>query len=50
MALEVTLRTPVALEALRAIATTVDGAIPGVGTITRPEDFDLAIAAGAAFA
>ena len=47
--LEVTLRTPVALQAIRAIADAVDGAIVGVGTITRPEDFDLAIAAGARF-
>ena len=47
--LEVTLRTAVALQAVRAIADAVDGAIVGVGTITRPEDFDLAIAAGARF-
>ena len=47
--LEVTLRTPVALEAIRAIANAVNGAIVGVGTITRPEDFELAIAAGAQF-
>ena len=47
--LEVTLRTPVALQAIRAIADAVDGAIVGVGTITRPDDFDLAIAAGARF-
>ena len=47
--LEVTLRTAVALQAVRAIADAVDGAIVGVGTITRPEDFDFAIAAGAHF-
>jgi 2-dehydro-3-deoxyphosphogluconate aldolase/(4S)-4-hydroxy-2-oxoglutarate aldolase len=47
--LEVTLRTAVALQAVRAIADAVEGAIVGVGTITRPEDFDLAIAAGARF-
>ena len=47
--LEVTLRTPVALDAIRAIAKAVAGAIIGVGTITRPEDFELAIAAGATF-
>ena len=47
--LEVTLRTAVAMQAVRAIADAVDGAIVGVGTITRPEDFDLAIAAGARF-
>ena len=47
--LEVTLRTPVALAAIRAIADAVEGAIVGVGTITRPEDFEIAIAAGARF-
>jgi 2-dehydro-3-deoxyphosphogluconate aldolase/(4S)-4-hydroxy-2-oxoglutarate aldolase len=47
--LEVTLRTGVALKAIRAITDAVDNAIVGVGTITRPEDFDLAIAAGARF-
>ena len=47
--LEVTLRTPVALEAIRAIASEVEDAIVGVGTITRPEDFALAAAAGARF-
>jgi len=35
------------LQAVRAIADAVDGAIVGVGTITRPEDFDLADAAKA---
>ncbi len=47
--LEVTLRTPVALDAIRAIASEVGDAIVGVGTITRPEDFALAAAAGARF-
>ena len=47
--LEVTLRTPVALDAIRAIASEVDDALVGVGTITRPEDFALAAAAGARF-
>jgi 2-dehydro-3-deoxyphosphogluconate aldolase/(4S)-4-hydroxy-2-oxoglutarate aldolase len=32
-AIEITLRTPVALEAIRAVADEVDGAIPGAGTI-----------------
>src|SRR5207249_5262548 len=45
--LEVTLRTPVALEAIRAIASEVGEAIIGVGTISRPEDFVEAAAAGA---
>ena len=47
--LEVTLRTPVALEAIRAIASEVGEAIIGVGTISRPEDFVEAAAAGARF-
>ena len=47
--LEVTLRTPVALEAIRAMAKSVKDAIVGVGTISRPEDFDAARAAGALF-
>jgi 2-dehydro-3-deoxyphosphogluconate aldolase / (4S)-4-hydroxy-2-oxoglutarate aldolase len=47
--LEVTLRTPVALQAIRAIATEVEDAIVGVGTISRPEDFVQAAAAGARF-
>jgi 2-dehydro-3-deoxyphosphogluconate aldolase / (4S)-4-hydroxy-2-oxoglutarate aldolase len=47
--LEVTLRTPVALDAVAAIAREVGDAIVGVGTITRPEDFDAALAAGARF-
>ena len=47
--LEVTLRTPAALEAIRAIASEVDDALVGVGTITRPDDFALAAAAGARF-
>ena len=47
--LEVTLRTPVALEAIRAIAAQVKGAIVGVGTISRPEDFAQAADAGAMF-
>ena len=46
--LEVTLRTPAALDALRAIAqSNVGEAIVGVGTISRPEDFIEAAAAGA---
>jgi len=47
--LELTLRTPVALQAIEAIAREVEGAIVGVGTITRPEDFDQSIKAGAVF-
>ena len=47
--LEVTLRTDVGLEAIRAIAREVDDAIVGVGTISRPEHFNQAIEAGARF-
>jgi 2-dehydro-3-deoxyphosphogluconate aldolase/(4S)-4-hydroxy-2-oxoglutarate aldolase len=47
--LEVTLRTPVALDAVRAIAGEVEGAIVGVGTIVDGGDFARAISAGASF-
>ncbi|MCB1800102.1 MAG: bifunctional 4-hydroxy-2-oxoglutarate aldolase/2-dehydro-3-deoxy-phosphogluconate aldolase [Gammaproteobacteria bacterium] len=48
--LEVTLRTPVALDAVEAIAKAVPDAIVGVGTLTRPEQFAQASDAGAQFA
>jgi 2-dehydro-3-deoxyphosphogluconate aldolase / (4S)-4-hydroxy-2-oxoglutarate aldolase len=47
--LELTLRTAVGLDAIRAVANEVEGAIVGVGTITRPEDFGRSIEAGAVF-
>jgi len=47
--LEITLRTPVALSAIEAIAKACSEAIVGVGTITRPDDFARAAAAGARF-
>ena len=47
--LEVTLRTSVALAAIRAIAREVPEVIVGVGTLTRPEDFTEARDAGARF-
>lgn len=47
--LELTLRTPVALAAVERIANEVEGAIIGVGTITRPQDLQASIKAGAAF-
>jgi 2-dehydro-3-deoxyphosphogluconate aldolase/(4S)-4-hydroxy-2-oxoglutarate aldolase len=47
--LEITLRTAVALQAIRAIAAEVRDAIVGVGTITRPEHFAEAAAVGARF-
>ena len=48
--LEVTLRTPVALDAVRAIRAAVPEALVGVGTVTTPAELDAAIAVGAAFA
>lgn len=47
--LEVTLRTPVALECVRAIAAEVPEAVVGVGTITTPADLDASVRAGAVF-
>jgi len=47
--LELTLRTPVALQAMQAIVSEVEGAIVGAGTITRPEDFEACRKAGAVF-
>jgi len=46
--LEVTLRTKHGLEAIRAMSE-VPGAIVGVGTLTRPEEFAQARDAGAVF-
>ena len=48
--LEITLRTPVAMDAVRAMLAEVPDAIIGVGTITRAEQFAEAEAAGAQFA
>lgn len=47
--LEVTLRTPAAIEAIAAMAR-VDGAIVGAGTVITPQDAHRARAAGARFA
>jgi 2-dehydro-3-deoxyphosphogluconate aldolase/(4S)-4-hydroxy-2-oxoglutarate aldolase len=47
--LEVTLRTPVALDCVRAIAAEVPEAVVGVGTITTVRDLEAAQAAGARF-
>ena len=46
--LEVTLRTPAALDAIRAMKQ-VDGAIVGAGTVTNPRDLDAALEAGSEF-
>ena len=49
-AIEVTLRTPAALDAIRAIAAEVEGAVVGVGTVLTPQDLENARQAGARFA
>jgi 2-dehydro-3-deoxyphosphogluconate aldolase/(4S)-4-hydroxy-2-oxoglutarate aldolase len=46
--LEVTLRTPAALEAMEAMKQ-VEGAIVGAGTVLNPRDYDAAMKAGAQF-
>ena len=48
--LEITLRTPIALEAIRLISAEVKEAIVGAGTITTPELLKAAEDAGALFA
>lgn len=48
-AIELTLRTPVALDALRAIADEVPEIALGAGTITTPAQAEAAVAAGARF-
>lgn len=47
--LEVTLRTPVALEAIAEMRRAVPEAIVGAGTLVKPADFDAAQRAGARF-
>jgi 2-dehydro-3-deoxyphosphogluconate aldolase / (4S)-4-hydroxy-2-oxoglutarate aldolase len=47
--LEVTLRTPVALAAIEAMRKAAPDAIVGVGTLTKPEEFQQAERAGAQF-
>lgn len=48
-AIELTLRTPVALDAIRAIAAEVPGILLGAGTVTTPTQAEAAAAAGAGF-
>ncbi|WP_246885977.1 bifunctional 4-hydroxy-2-oxoglutarate aldolase/2-dehydro-3-deoxy-phosphogluconate aldolase [Streptomyces sp. GESEQ-4] len=48
-AIEVTLRTPVALDAIRAIADEVPDAVVGAGTVITPEQVNESVAAGARF-
>ena len=49
-ALEVTLRTPVAVEAIRLLAAECEGAVVGAGTIRNAADLAACHAAGARFA
>lgn len=48
-ALEVTLRTPAALDAIRAMTDAAPDAVVGVGTLRSPADVRAAVAAGARF-
>jgi 2-dehydro-3-deoxyphosphogluconate aldolase/(4S)-4-hydroxy-2-oxoglutarate aldolase len=48
--IEITLRTPVAVETIRAISQAVPGAIVGAGTVTRAEELTAVAEAGADFA
>ncbi|MGW6461976.1 bifunctional 4-hydroxy-2-oxoglutarate aldolase/2-dehydro-3-deoxy-phosphogluconate aldolase [Streptomyces sp. NPDC055078] len=48
-AIEVTLRTPAALDAIRAIATEVPEAVVGAGTVISPAHVDAAVDSGARF-
>lgn len=49
-AIEVTLRTPAALDAIERVAGEVEGAMPGVGTVLTAEQLGKAAKAGARFA
>jgi 2-dehydro-3-deoxyphosphogluconate aldolase/(4S)-4-hydroxy-2-oxoglutarate aldolase len=49
-AIEITLRTAAGMDAIRAIAAEVEGAIPGVGTVLEPGQYAQAAKAGARFA
>jgi 2-dehydro-3-deoxyphosphogluconate aldolase / (4S)-4-hydroxy-2-oxoglutarate aldolase len=48
--LEITLRTPAAMEAIRIISREVSGAMVGAGTVTRGEELAAVAEAGAVFA
>ncbi|OUJ15390.1 bifunctional 4-hydroxy-2-oxoglutarate aldolase/2-dehydro-3-deoxy-phosphogluconate aldolase [Acetobacter sp. DsW_063] len=49
-AIEITLRTSAGLDAIRAVAAEVEGAVPGVGTVLTPAQYRQAAQAGARFA
>ncbi len=48
-AIEITMRTPAALDAVRAVADEVEGAEVGAGTILNAAHWDAAVAAGSRF-
>jgi len=48
-AIEITLRTPVALDAIRAVASEVEDAVTGAGTILNAKQFEQAVEAGSKF-
>jgi 2-dehydro-3-deoxyphosphogluconate aldolase/(4S)-4-hydroxy-2-oxoglutarate aldolase len=48
-AIEITMRTPAALDAIRAVAAEVEGAHVGAGTILNEKDFEAAAKAGSTF-
>ena len=48
--MEITLRTPAALEAIRIISEAVEGAVVGAGTVLTPADLERVRNAGASFA
>ncbi len=48
-AIEITLRTPDAVDAIRLVAEEVEGAIVGAGTILTPRQYDKAVEAGSRF-
>ncbi|MEP3436596.1 MAG: 2-dehydro-3-deoxy-phosphogluconate aldolase [Hoeflea sp.] len=48
-AIEITLRTPVALAAIRAVADEVEDAVPGAGTVLNARQYHQAVEAGSQF-
>lgn len=48
-AIEITLRTPAAIEAIRLVANEVEEAVTGAGTVLDPRSYEAAVAAGARF-
>ncbi len=48
-AIEITLRTPAALEAIHAVANEVEGAVAGAGTVLNAAQYEAAVQAGSQF-